>query len=70
MSRPKPYRKLRRSYRCVNSEDLHMHADALGNGAKPPDNQKMLPVVAVHPLWQAGAGMNEREKQMPISYWD
>jgi hypothetical protein len=42
-------------------------AQPLGDGAKPPENRQNLPVVALHQLWQDGAGMNENEKQFSFT---
>jgi hypothetical protein len=46
-------------------------ACGLGDGAKPPENRQNLrqnlPVVALHQLWQDGAGMNESEKQFSFT---
>jgi hypothetical protein len=42
-------------------------AYGLGDGAKPPENRKNLPVDALHQLWQDGPGMNESEKQFSFT---
>jgi hypothetical protein len=42
-------------------------AYGLGDGAKPPENRQNLPIVALHQLWQDGAGMNENEKQFSFT---
>jgi hypothetical protein len=42
-------------------------AYGLGDGAKPPENRRSLPIVALHQLWQDGAGMNESEKQFSFT---
>jgi hypothetical protein len=42
-------------------------AYGLGDGAKPPENRRNLPVDALHQLWQDGAGMNESEKQFSFT---
>src|ERR1035437_5357163 len=51
---------------CVAARPLPP-AYGLGDGAKPPDNQQNLPVVALQQLWQDGAGMNETEKQFSFT---
>jgi hypothetical protein len=42
-------------------------AYGLGDGVKPPENRKTLPVDALRQLWQDGAGMNESEKQFSFT---
>jgi hypothetical protein len=42
-------------------------AHGLGDGAKTPENRQNLPVVALHQLWQDGAGMNGSEKQFSFT---
>jgi len=38
-----------------------------GAGAKPPENRQNLTVDALGPVWQAGAAMNESEKQFSFT---
>jgi hypothetical protein len=51
---------------CLAAQPLPP-AYGLGDGAKPPENRQNLPVVALHQLWQDGAGMNECEKQFSFT---
>jgi hypothetical protein len=42
-------------------------AYGVGDGAKPPENRRTLPVATLHQLWQDEAGMNESEKQFSFT---
>jgi hypothetical protein len=52
--------------RCLAARPLPP-AYGLGNGAKPPENQQNLPVVALRQVRQHGAAMSESEKRFSFT---